>query len=640
MSSRSIQVVASSPSQGLVQSAAAFLRGFEPFAQLELDLLLGLARKLELAYFSKGEVLIEPASGKPSHAFIVKQGVVEGERMDLRNSQDGGVLHMTPGEIFPVGALTAQRPVSTIYRAKTDVFAWLLPEAEFNRLMQLSAPFLDFCKRRMGALLDLSMQQQQARYASAAAPLQMMATPLSAVARGVPVRITSNTSIRQAFEAMQAHKLGSVLIVDAHQPDSKIPIGIFTRDDVIGRVSLPGVSLDAPIAQVMSSPVKTLSGDRSVAEAVLLMAEARIRHVPVVDSEGELTGIVTERDLFALQRQSLGQISGAIDKATTIEALQLAAGDLRAWSKSLVAQGIKPAWVTRLISRLNDRIADRILTLTAGQLRFPLDSVCWIALGSEGREEQTIATDQDNALILSDTAQRPAAMAFAEQVNQALDQCGYPLCKGGIMASREAWCNTLAEWQERLAQWARSPQPEALLNASIFIDMRPLAGNHQLAHELRTKIAAQASNKVFVKLMADNALRNHPPAAWTGGVLEQWLGNETESIDIKVQGSGLFVDAARVLALAHGLAETGTRARLDALAQRGLVPADEAQAWGDAFEFIQGLRLQLQHEPMTVMKDNPNRLDPAQLSELDRRILKEAFRQARKLQQKLALDFP
>jgi CBS domain-containing protein len=639
-----LRVATSTPAAPLVQAVLTFLKNYEPFSQVDDALLLDCARQLKLAYFAKGEILIEPNSGTPQHCFIVKQGVVEGVRLDV-NSLDA-VLHMTPGEIFPVGALSAGRPVSTVYKASTDVFCWLMSEAAFNQLMQHSAVFLDFTKRRMGALLDLSNQQQQTRYASLATPMQMMATPLETVMRINPLTAQPNETIRQVFERMQSAKVGSILVRDS--ANSAGVAGIFTKEDLIGRICLPSVSLDDSIASVMSSPVQTARSDQTIAQAIIQMAHYNIRHLPIVNAEGQLVGIVTERDLFALQRQSLRQISSAIDNAQGIKGLVSVSGDLRAWSKNLVAQGIKPAWVTRLISRLNDRITARVLKLTAKQMNFELDTVCWIALGSEGREEQTIATDQDNALILTNAEQKESALLFARQVNVHLDQCGFPLCKGNIMGSNPDWCRTTEQWIEQFKHWVNHTDPQALVNASIFADLRGLAGNLELAVRLRTTIAPVATQARFLKIMSDNAVRNNPPLAWTGGVLEQWMGSIEAPIDIKIQGSGLFVDAARVLALTHQLKETGTADRINALVEKNIVSEREGRSWIDAFEFIQGLRLRLQHRhgenalsAMELQKpNNPNLLEPATLSPLDQRILKETFRQARKLQQRLLLDYP
>ena len=437
---------------------------------------------------------------------------------------------------------------------------------------------------------------------------------------------------------MEDKRIGSLPVVD----DGGRPVGIFTRQDVIGRVVLPGVPLDAPIASVMTSPLLVLDAGATVAEAMLLMAERTIRHVPV-RRDGALVGVVTERDLFVMQRQTLRGIGDAIGAANAVPALARVADDIRAWSATLVAQGVAAAFVTRLISRLNDQLTARLLALEADARGVSLERACWLALGSEGREEQTIATDQDNGLVLPDgtsDAERTRMLAFAQAVNEALDACGYPLCQGGIMASNPKWCLTLEGWTALFDGWIDRGDPESLLAASIFFDFRPLAGDASLARTLRAHVTARsAANPRFLKQMSDNAMRGGPPASWTGGLLGQIFSAEADEVDLKLNGTAPFVDGARLVALANRIPLTGTAERLQALADAGALPADETRAWIDAFQFLQSLRLRVQHLRRESVA-NPNLIDTRTLSDIDRRILKETFRQARKLQQRLALDYP
>ena len=551
------------------------------------------------------------------------------------------MLHLTPGEVFPVGALMADRPVSTIYRARGDTFCWRLAKPDFDELTRRSPPFLDFCRRRMAALLDLSNQTLQASYAAQATQWRAMSAPLHSLVRGRPVTCTRDDSIRVAFEVMEQASVGSVIVLDAVPEGGASVAGIFTRQDVIGRVALAGVSLDAPIGSVMTSPVLTLEADATIADAMLLMAQRSIRHVPIV-RQGALVGIVTERDLFVLQRRSLRQIGDAIRLARAWGDLVTAAADIREWSRALVAQGIAAGFVTRLISRLNDQLTARLVALTAAERGIATDAWCWLALGSEGREEQTIATDQDNGLVFAPRAAagRDALRALGAAVNERLDACGYPLCKGEVMAGNPRWCLALDEWCAQFDRWIDQGDPDSLLNANIFFDFRPVTGEATLADAMRAHVTARAQgNARFLKQMSDNALRNAPPPSWTGGLLGQLFSGEAAMVDLKLNGTAPFVDAARLLALAHGVTVTGTAERFAALVERGAIPASEGSAWTDAFQFLQSLRLRVQHQHAAAA-DNPNLIDTRTLSALDRRILKEAFRQARKLQQRLSVDFP
>ena len=629
----------------IVAGVRQFLRAHAPFSMMSDEDVAWAAARLELQYHADGEQVITPDDGPPRACLIVKQGQVDGERVLPGQGLAGApqaVLHLTPGEVFPVGALMADRAVSTIYRARGDTFCWRMSKSDFDELARRSPPFLDFCRRRMAALLDLSNQTLQASYAAQATQWRAMSAPLHSLIRGRPVTCTRDDSIRVAFEAMEQASVGSVIVLDPAPAGADAPVaGIFTRQDVIGRVALAGVSLEAPIGSVMTSPVLTLDADATVADAMLLMAQRTIRHVPIVRQHA-LVGIVTERDLFVLQRRSLRQIGDAIRLARAWGDLANAAADIREWSRALVAQGIAAGFVTGLISRLNDQLTARLIMLTAGEHGIAAGAWCWLALGSEGREEQTIATDQDNGLVFAPDAGvgRDALRALGAVVNERLDVCGYPLCKGEVMAGNPRWCLALDEWLDQFDRWIDQGDPDSLLNANIFFDFRAVTGDAALAETMRSHVTARAQgNSRFLKQMSDNALRNAPPPSWTGGLLGHLFSSEAALVDLKLNGTAPFVDGARLLSLAHGVMVTGTAERFAALVERGAIPASEGSAWTDSFQFLQSLRLRVQHQHAATV-DNPNVIDTRTLSDLDRRILKEAFRQARKLQQRLAVDFP
>jgi CBS domain-containing protein len=269
-----------------------------------------------------------------------------------------------------------------------------------------------------------------------------------------------------------------------------------------------------------------------------------------------------------------------------------------------------------------------------------------MALGSEGRMEQTLATDQDNALIFALRGgtdiedAREKLIAMSRRINEGLGACGFPLCKGGIMASNPKWCLSVDEWRGQFARWIDAGGPEELLNASIFFDFRPLYGEEGLVLDLHAWLNGRIQgNPRFLKQMAQNALRNVPPL----GLVRDFVLSDDEqhphTLDLKLNGATPFVDAARIFALASGQAATGTSKRLQQAGRELHIPDAEINSWVQAFHFIQLLRLRHQHEQERKGFAPDNYLDPDMLSVLDRRILKEAFRQARKLQARLALDY-
>ena len=620
-----------SPSGSLLNNFRQELAQHPPFAQMtsvEVDYFLTHAQQL---YFAPDEILMEPAMGEVQCLFYIRQGAVTGTRGLAE--QMGGAFEYEAGDLFPVSAAVAGRAVTATYRACADTFVLAISVADMRGLAQRSPAFTEFLNLRTAKFLELSRKALQAAYAAHASAEQSLERPLGELIAKTPVTCAPETPLSVALERMHKMRIGSMLVTDP----AGAPLGILTRYDILGRVTLAQIPLSAPISQVMVQPVFTLTDQHTAQDAALLMSRYGMRHVPIT-REGVAVGMVSERDLFAMQRQSLKSVSTSIRAAPDVAALKVLAMDIRRLASSLLGQGVHARQLTALISHLNDVLTEQLLKLKAIEHGVDLTQMCWLALGSEGRDEQTIATDQDNALILPDDtsdASREVLRVFAHEVNLALDDCGYPLCKGGIMAGDAACCLTLAQWRERFRQWIAQGSPQDLLNASIYFDFRPLIGDSQLAVGLRQEViqAAQGTPR-FLKQMALNALTRTVPLNWRGAVDT----DEQGAVDLKLQGTAIFVDAARIYSLAHGIDHTNTRKRLEAVGALLNLPATEYGAWVDGFEFLQILRLRIQLDNQTLT-DSPNKIVVASLNDIDRRILRESFRVARQLQQRLQLDY-
>jgi CBS domain-containing protein len=574
------------------------LRAHAPFDEMEPAALEFLARHLALGYHARGAVLCGPGSGEVDRLYIVKQGRVRGA---------GGAADVLlgPGECFPLGALAGRRATVYTYRADSDCFCWELPAERYRELLERSARFRRFADRQLSQLVERSQRELRAEAAASSLDGAGMLAPLKSVLKRSAVSCRENSTLGEAIGRMHAERVGSIVAVDA----SGAPQGIFTHVDLLKAVA-SGVALDSAIAAHMTPRPVALEEKATLADAALAMARHGFRHV-VVTRDGKLAGVVSERDLFALQRVGLRRTAERIRAAPRLEQLVEAARDIRELLRLLLAQGVDAGPLTAMISALNDTLTRRVIEL-ASQERGLAGPWCWLALGSEGRMEQTLVTDQDNALIVE--SGKESFLAFADQVNRDLDACGFPLCKGEIMARNPRWCLTLDEWRRVFEAWIRQPEPEALMNAAIFFDFRALAGDARLAGELRDAVLPQAKAKpAFLRAMAEAALRARPPL----GLLADFSADE---LDLKLAGTRPFVDAARVFALAAGSAETGTAARLAEAGEPDSV---------EAFHYIQTLRL----------RGASNRVPVAELSDIDRRVLKGAFRQAALLQERLRLDY-
>jgi CBS domain-containing protein len=620
--------------------ATQFLIGYAPFSRMARADLKFLAEHLRLAYFPVGAVIVDSAAGYEGQLHIIQRGHVRAQRAGA-----AGSVCLGPGECFPLLNASGGELAAASFVATEDVFCYQLPHEFVEALRQRSAIFEEFCTADLKAVLKESLSSLHGGFIGRAVAQETLLRPLSALVRRAPVHCTADTPVREALLQMSREGVRTIVVVD---PRSR-PLGIFTLTDLMERIVLPGRHLSTAIGTVMTEAPACLEQHASAQDAMALMA-ARGLHQVLVTREMVLTGVISERDLFALQRASIRNVLQTIRVAHDPAELKTAASEIASLTDNLMAQGIAAEHLTRIITALHDGMTARLLELLAP--RFSLDGIryCWLALGSEGRLEQNVASDQDNALVFAAEAGEAAGararlLPFADAVNEALAALGFPLCTGNIMARNPECCLSLGEWRTRFDAWLREPTPEALLNANIFFDFRALAGAAELAEQLRSWVLARtADNRLFLGLLAANALRAEPPL----GLIRAFRtddGRHPGTIDLKTQGTRLFVDAARVLALAFGIAETHTVQRLRQGARRLNLPERDLAGLVQAFEFLQLLRFRAHTGALNRERDvvdappvdghappDLNCIDPYALSDPDQRLLKECFRQARSVQ--------
>jgi CBS domain-containing protein len=625
------------------------LRSYAPFAALPEASLQAWADSAQPVSFKAGDVVCSPEDGVASYLWWVRHGAVQAQAA-ASVGQPGGApaFELESGEMFPIGAVIGRRAVTSVYRAAADLACLRLDAEAFLRLVQAEPVLADYVNGHLQHLLALSQRALQGWWGAQALapqpldqPLEhLFERPLSALPRRTPVAVSQQDSLQVALRLMHEHGVGSVLALD----ERGAAVGILTRHDVLPRVALAQPPLDAqrtPFSAVMTQPVRTLDVSQPMQQAALLMSRHGIRHVPLTEG-GRVVSLVSERDLFALQRRSLRQLGAQLRAAPDIALLKTLAPEIRALARQLLAQGVAARALTALVAQLNDSLVERVVQLMAQQHALDLRRACWVAFGSEGRGEQTIATDQDNGLVLDDAvddAERGRWLAMAREVNLALDACGFPLCKGGIMAGEPACTQTQSAWAAAFTAWMGQGEPEDLLKAGIFFDLRPIAGCADLVSPLHQLIRDLAPHRPrFLRLLAAQSLNFRPALNWLGG-LEVSAQNGHQWLDLKLHGTAVFVDTARFLALAHGHAGLGTRERLlDAGAAMG-VPRHERESWAAALEVVQTMRLRVQMTPAGPPEGHPNRIDLCELNDLDRRLLRDALRVARGLQQRVEMDW-
>ncbi|MEH6564286.1 MAG: DUF294 nucleotidyltransferase-like domain-containing protein [Halopseudomonas sp.] len=624
-----------------IQGTISFLLAYPPFNQMEQAHLAWLVEHAQLRFYAAGEQILHPQDGPAQRFFIVKQGLIRGERLIAGQAKPDTTFEISAGECFPLAALIGERATRTIHLAGEDTFCLTIDREHFVSLFRRSLPFRDFALRGVSSLLDQVNHQAQQQASESLGSHYSLDARLSELSDRQPVTCSPVTPIRAAVRLMHEASVGSIVITDPQQT----PLGIFTLRDLRGLIAIAETDLEQPISQVMITNPSHLPSSASAFDAAIAMTGQHIAHICLVD-RGRLTGVVSERDLFSLQRVDLVHIARALREAPELEALVALRRDIRRLVDSMLAHGASSTQVTRIITLLNDHSVCRAIELCIAEMGDPGMPFSWLCFGSEGRQEQTLHTDQDNGILFN--AQTPAQaeetrrrlLPLARRINQALADCGFTLCKGNIMAGNPELCLSTSEWAERFGKMIASTTPKNLLASSIYFDFRVVWGVASAAQRMFDSVLQRiAGNTLFQQQMAQNALLHRPPIGRLREFILARSGNDKDTLDLKVQGLGPFVDGARLLALSNGITSSNTLVRLQALRDARLIEPLDADAYVEAYQFIQLIRMQQHQLQDREGRALSNRIDPDQLNHLDRRILRESFRQAKRLQASLALRY-
>ncbi len=438
-----------------------------------------------------------------------------------------------------------------------------------------------------------------------------------------PVTCTPQTTIREAAAMMHEAHISSICVTS---PDGLE--GIVTVRDMTGRVVAQGADINGPIRDVMTRTQLTLGPKALVTDVLHLMVERGIGHIPIVDGT-DLLGIVTQTDLTRAQAMSSADLVGRVAKADEAATMARATAEIPQLLVQLVEAGNRHEVITRLITDIADTATRRLLALAEAELGAPPVSYLWLACGSQGRQEQTGVSDQDNCLILSDDvtdADMPYFAALAKYVSDGLDTCGYFYCPGDMMATNPRWCQPLQVWRDYFKGWIAKPDPEAQMLASVMFDLRPIGGDQTLFADLQKKTLKQASkNSIFTAHMISNSLKHQPPLGLLRGLATIRSGEHRNQLDLKHAGVVPVVDLGRIYTLQGRLTQVNTRARLEAAMAAGVLSSSGGADLLDAYDLIAVTRLEHQAAQIKAGEKPGNYLDPSQLSDFERSHLRDAF---------------
>jgi len=423
------------------------------------------------------------------------------------------------------------------------------------------------------------------------------------------------------------------------------PVGIVTDRDLRNKVVASGTDPGAlAVRQVMNAPLVTVGEGEFLFEALYRMSRHGIHRVAVVDGEGRLAGIVTDSDILRLQSRSPHQLVRQIEEAQDSDELAALHARVQGLVGHLLGTGVRTRDLVRLIAHLNDRIVLRLIALLrTGRFAELPERFAFVVLGSEGRREQTLTTDQDNAIVYADDLEPDGVAELAEfsgELTAGLIAIGIPECPGGIMVCNEAWRRSCTGWTAVLDQWLATPTPENILKGSMFFDLRTLYGPADLERSLKAHLTDHLQrDAAFLMRTAANVLRFAPPIGWFGRFRVEKGGDHSGAIDVKKAGIFAITEGVKVLALEAGILDGGTRERLQGLVAAGVIDDESAEDLGAAFDFLVHLRLRGQVEAIRAGREPSNYISLDQLNRMERGRLRLALEGVKDFQDFLRRHF-
>ncbi len=570
-----------------------------------------MTKEIDIQYVRAGEWVISPGTLNNT-LFFIRSGAIEALSRESKL-----IRRMNEGELFGYASLLRGGKSSQSMRAIEDSLLYRIPARWFLKLYEENDTFSDFFELAREVRLRLAMDAQSSN-------VSLMTCPVISLLRRQPISTKADSDILTAAQIMTEKRVSSLLITEQDEL-----IGIVTDRDLRTRALAKGLPLDTPIATIMTPDPIVMDSRDYASEAVLKMMERNVHHLPVIKDNRPI-GVVSTGDI--VQKESHGSVYLISDifKQSSIQGLQAISRKMTHTFTQLVVADANTQMIGNAMSHIGTAFVKRLLQLGEEQFGPAPIPYCFIALGSQAREEQIIKTDQDNALILSDKYDEAIHGDYFEKLSQwvcqNLDKCGYDLCSGDIMASNPRWRQPISVWKQYFTDWIREPKAEALLRMSIFFDLRDIYGDKTLATKLNRHIRAEAkAHSGFLTFMARNANQRKPPLGFFRQFVLDGEGKQSRTFNLKERGIAPIIDIVRVHALAIGSNKLNTLERLEDIEAEGLLPDGRAKDLALALEMIGMVRVRHQKDQIDAGEIPNNHVNPANLSSFEKRHLRDAF---------------
>jgi len=608
--------------------AERFLREHEPFNLLTPEVLRSVVYNLQVQHYQKDEVIFQEGSAPLSSLYIVRKGVV----LLKRGSE---VLdYLQEGDSFGfVSLLTGERPSSTAI-AHEDALLFLLPDKIFKKLCKDFEAFNQYFLRKLTGRFERKREESSSLLERLARVQVKDLNP-----REIPI-VGENDSIDQVINLMAKADHRAILV------KFKDGYGIITERDIIKRVLGEGQDpRETKAVEVATFPVIGVDKRDYLMDVLTLMSKHAIRRV-VVFSNQQPSGVLEDRDIILYESKNFVFLFKEIERAKDEESLDFLYRQTTKAVVELVLDGADPERVGKYVSELNDRFMKRAVFLTISRLgEEPLVPFCLLVLGSEGRQEQSLKTDQDNALIYRDLPiidfdAKEYFKRFSEEYIKVLLRVGFPPCPGNVMVSNPEWRGSEKEWEKRVSSWVDTPVPENVLSSAIFFDFRSVFGDRTLADGLEEYVHKKIRGKsLFMGYFVSEGLKFKPPLTFFKGFVVERGGEHKGKLDLKKGGIFPITHGVRCLSLFNGILERNTYDRIRVLIERGVLEKNFGRDLLEAYRFLNMLRFREQADKIIKGKEPDNYIDPEKLSKQERGLLKDTFRVVENFQEFLKHSF-
>ncbi|WP_110656366.1 DUF294 nucleotidyltransferase-like domain-containing protein [Salinicola halimionae] len=592
-----------------------------PFTLLDDSGRKRVLRGVDLIYFDSGEVILE-AGQSGECVYIIHKGEVA-ELDPHAPDRQSRIAHYTAGDLF--GAISILNGTSRYrFQAEQESLCYVMPKALFERLCGDYPTFAEFFRRGLAQKTRLLAER---RVESGVNMAGFMLARISDCMRA-PLIVDATTSIAAAVAQLNENHADSLLVGKAGR------FGVVTKTDLLNALVMEGATQERPVFAIAHFELVSAGPDQYLFEALVQMTRHEVARVVVVE-RGRPVGVVELTDVLSYFSSRSYMVSLELEKADDLEALARASARLPGMVQTLMSQGIKLRFVMDLLAALNGRIVNKAFQFLI-EPRYRTQS-CLLVMGSEGRGEQILKTDQDNALIVADDADWAECAVAMQRLTETLYTLGYPPCPGNIMVSNPAWVNSESGWRRTISHWAERRDGASLMNLAIMLDASGVAGDTRLLERLREHLLASCSHdELLLSYFARAALHFNAPLTLFGT-----LKRPRHGIDIKKGGIFPIVHGVRTLALECRVTATSTLARLEVLAGQGRLEADFAADLGEALTLFTELRLRQQLAQLGGREnsDEPNLVMVQNLSSLERDLLREALHIVKDFQQRLTHRF-